>query len=372
MKSRIDRRWWMAVVAFGAVGVAVPIPTVTAADEEPRQWQGIPGLERTEAGRLFATWYTGGPREPDPENTVVLSISDDGGETFSEPVEMAGPKDGARAYDPALWIDPRGRLWLIYNRANKEESIHDVHARRCEDPDADDPEWSDEFRVGFDEAPFSFRMNKPTVLESGTWVLPVTHAREPSTEWFARPDELHGVALSTDEGETWTLHGEVESPDWALENMIVELQDGRLWMLIRTGSGVLWQSFSSDGGETWEDGSPTTIENPGARFFIRRLESGNLLLVDHHDFTGRSHLTAQISEDDGETWSEGLVLDERSPVSYPDGVQDRDGLIWIIYDRDRRGAGEILVARFREEDAGQGEDVSGEVRLKQVINRLGD
>ena len=41
----------------------------------------------------------------------------------------------------------------------------------------------------------------------------------------------------------------------------------------------------------------------------RRLASGNLLLVNHYKFTGRSHLTAHISIDDGKTWNDGLLLD---------------------------------------------------------------
>ena len=71
--------------------------------------------------------------------------------------------------------------------------------------------------------------------------------------------------------------------------------------------------------------------------------------MNHYKFTGRSHLTAQLSTDDGATWNEGLTLDERGGpnfpngvpggVSYPDGVQDKDGLIWITYDRDRNGGG---------------------------------
>ena len=57
-------------------------------------------------------------------------------------------------------------------------------------------------------------------------------------------------------------------------------------------------------------------------------------------------------------------------MSYPDGVQDKDGLIWITYDRDRGGAGEILLAKFREEDVIAGKDVSGAVTLKQIVNKL--
>ena len=33
---------------------------------------------------------------------------------------------------------------------------------------------------------------------------------------------------------------------------------------------------------------------------------------------GRSHLTALLSEDDGQTWPYYLLLDERNEVSYPD------------------------------------------------------
>ena len=70
------------------------------------------------------------------------------------------------------------------------------------------------------------------------------------------------------------------------------------------------------------------------------------------------------------TWNDGLLLDERKGVSYPDGVQDKDGLIWITYDRDRGGAGEILLATFKEEDVLAGRNVSDAVSLKQVVSQL--
>jgi predicted neuraminidase len=159
-------------------------------------------------------------------------------------------------------------------------------------------------------------------------------------------------------------------PKWALECMITELKDGRLWLLTRTGSGFLWESHSSDKGRTWTEPKATRISNPGSRFFIRRLTSGNLLLINHYKFKGRSHLYAQLSTNDGQEWNEGLLLDERSGVSYPDGLQDKDGLIWITYDRDRQGDGEILLARFKEEDVLAGKNVSGAVTLKQTISKL--
>ena len=344
-------------------------------DLAERIWQGIPGIERSAKGRVFASWFTGGLKEPSPENTVLLSYSDDAGKSFTLPEAMALPlSDGTRCYDPCLWIDPKGRLWYLFNRGNKDIPKHDVCARICDDPDATPPVFGAEFRVGYD-VPFAFRMNKPTVLSSGEWLMPVTLAQNPVRAWSTgynneQEPTLHGVGISIDEGKSWQLHGAVQSKPWALENMIVELKDKRLWMLIRTSSGVLWQSHSSDQGHTWSEGTASTIKSPGSRFFIRRLTSGNLLLVNHYKFTGRSHLTAQLSTDDGATWNEGLLLDERSSISYPDGVQDKDGIIWITYDRDRGGAGEILLAKFKEEDVAAGRNVSGAVSLKQVVNKI--
>ena len=332
-------------------------------------WQGIPGLERTAKGRVFASWFTGGPKEPAPENTVLLCYSDDQANTFTAPQAMGLPKDGTRCYDPTVWIDPKGRLWYIFNRGNKDTAQHDVWARICNEPDAKTLVFGAEFRVGF-EGPYAFRMNKPTVLSSGEWIMPVTHSTERIEGWFAGPKQLQGVGISTDEGKTWKLHGALKAPDWALECMITELKDGHLWLLTRTGSGLLWESHSIDKGRTWSESVPSAIKNPGSRFFIRRLASGNLLLVNHFNFKGRNNLTAQISTDDGATWCDGLLLDERNNVSYPDGVQDEDGLIWITYDRDRQGEGEILLAKFKEEDVLAGKNVSGAVTLKQTINKL--
>jgi predicted neuraminidase len=335
-----------------------------------RTWQGIPGIELTPKGRLFVSWYSGGTREPSPENTVYLAYSDDQGKIFTEPIPMAGPLSGARAFDPTLWRDPAGQLWYIFNRGNRDRGEHGVYARVCRQPDAATPVWSDEIRIGYDEVPLSFRMNKVTVLSTGEWIMPVTYATEPVHDWFAGPKQLQGVGISSDKGKSWKLYGALRAPAWALENMVVELRDGRLWMLVRTGSAVLWESHSADRGRTWSPARATTIASPGSRFFIGRLASGNLLLVNHYKFKGRSHLTAQLSTDDGKTWNDGLLLDERSGVSYPDAVETSGGLIRVVYDRDRQGAGEILLAAFRERDAAAGRNVSGDVQLKQLVNRL--
>ena len=201
-------------------------------------------------------------------------------------------------------------------------------------------------------------MCKPTILTTGEWIFPASTWRD--TDNSAR------LITTTDKGQTLSLKGacnvpkEVRSFD---EHMIVERKDKSLWMLVRTSYGI-GESVSKDRGETWSTLVPSSIEHPSARFFIRRLQSDNLLLVKHgpiHKRTGRSHLTVYVSKDDGLTWLGGLLLDERSGVSYPDGQQTLDGTIHIIYDYSRTGSGEILMANFREEDVVTGNTASATV-----------
>jgi len=316
-----------------------------------RQWQGIPSIERAANGRLWCTFYTGGPREPDPDNRVVLTTSDDDGVTWSDPVVMADPAGSTRAYDPCLWHDPAGRLWLIYNHADLVHGDFSVWARVTESSDRADAAWSDPRRLNL-HATFVVRLNKPTVLGSGVWAMPVTWAREaPGSTWFPGATQLQGVALSADSGTSWRLHGAVEAPHWALENTVLELRDNRLWMMIRTGGGAIWQSFSEDGGVIWSAGTPTEIVNPGSRFHVRRLRSGRLLLINSPEADRRRGIVASLNRPDDETSFEGgLVLDNREPVSYPDAVEAPDGSIYAVHDWDRGGAGEIVLSVFRESE----------------------
>jgi predicted neuraminidase len=140
------------------------------------------------------------------------------------------------------------------------------------------------------------------------------------------------------------------------EYNVVELRDGRLWVLNRTRRGMV-ESFSTDKGLTWTEARPSKIKHATSRHFLTRLRSGNLLLVKHGAIDrriDRSHLMAFLSEDEGNTWSDGLLLDERESVSYPDGVQAEDGTIYVIYDFERTGAKEILMVRFTEDHVAQG------------------
>jgi predicted neuraminidase len=329
-----------------------------------RRFQGIPTIERTSHGRLWAAWYGGGVTE-DRFNHVLLATSSDGGEGWTPPILVIDP-DGegpVRAFDPCLWHDPSGKLWLFWAQGfagHKESPRSGVWAVTTTQSDQADPVWSAPVRLCD-----GIMMNKPTVLSTGEWLLPVAH-------WHREGSA--GVVASADKGRTWTWRGWATVPKPADRNcdehMFVERRNGTLWMLVRTKYGI-GECVSTDGGRTWPDVVPSELAHTASRFYVRRQRSGRLLLVKHGkpgEATGRSHLMAFLSEDDGRTWVGGLLLDARSGVSYPDGVEDDRGMQWVIYDYDRRGAKEIRLARFSEDDVLRG----GEARTVLVNKASGE
>jgi hypothetical protein len=63
------------------------------------------------------------------------------------------------------------------------------------------------------------------------------------------------------------------------------------------------------------------------------------------------------------------MLDDRKGISYPDGFQAPDGTLYISYDRNRAKDGEILLARFNEDDIFAGKLVGPKSKLQMLISR---
>lgn len=348
--------------------------TLRTHDSAARKWQGIPSIERTAKGRIFACWYSGGVTEQ-MGNYSLLVYSDDGGETFTPPVAVADVGEAGRAYDPTLWIDPRGRLWFFWSVMPNNR----VEFALCEDPDAEVLVWSEIRVLGSD-----VMLNKPIVTKSGDWLFPVAVWKKGLLSCGlgseGNPVGSH-VFRSRDEGETFEKIGTAEARDgWYDEHMLLEKDDGSLEMYIRTKYGVA-VCASRDGGASWSTPYDCGFGGPNSRFHVKKLRSGRVLLVNHYRFSGRSHLTAMLSDDDGKTYPHRLLIDGRSNVSYPDAVEGEDGYIYIVYDRERgaqyhpeidysSSAREILMAKITEEDIRLGEVRSEGSRLRMIVDKI--
>jgi hypothetical protein len=327
---------------------------------ENRRFTGIPSLAVSNKGRFWAVWYAGKTPGEDQNNYIVVSTSEDHGDHWEEVLIIDPDGDGpVRAFDPEVWIDPEGRLWIFWAQSVEHTgTIAGVWSLTADDPEIENPIWTDPKRLTD-----GIMMCKPIVLSGGEWFLPVST--------WKLTDNSAKAMVSQDKGMTWHIRGAVDVPTGVRdydEHMIVEKKDGSLWMLVRTKYGI-GESISKDKGISWSPLVPSTLQHPSARFFIRRLMSGKLLLVKHGPAemkTGRSHLMAFISNDDGQSWSRGLLMDERTGVSYPDGQQSEDGTIYVIYDYNRKKDQMIYMTSFRENDI---EDHNYDSRIVELFNR---
>ncbi len=131
------------------------------------------------------------------------------------------------------------------------------------------------------------------------------------------------VFYSDDSGRTWTKSkSDLSSPCYpnfvgnnygADEPCILELKDGRLWMLMRTQTGFLYESFSSDQGETWTKTQPSRFVCSSSPPMLWQMPDGRIIVLWNNCesppahqgagvYVNRDALHAAVSDDEGKTW----------------------------------------------------------------------
>jgi hypothetical protein len=163
---------------------------------------------------------------------------------------------------------------------------------------------------------------------------------------------------SDDEGKTWQAGNTIDLGGQGhhggnMEPTLVELADGRVWMLIRTNWGEFWSAWSHDGGRTWRVLEPSGIAASSAPAIVERLASGRLAMVWNQPYpegktsfklsggdglwsetpvsNHREELSIAFSSDDGKSWTKPVVL-ARQPgkwLSYPYLFEPEPGTLWL-------------------------------------------
>jgi sialidase-1 len=174
--------------------------------------------------------------------------------------------------------------------------------------------------------------------------------------------------VSDDDGKSWRPSepidlGDFGNPrpdrgdghDGAHNGTMVELADGRMWMLLSCRKG-LGQAFSTDGGMTWKDKGPSSLRS--AEFSpatLRRLNSGRLVLAwtpviekgDPFPHALHARIALNFSEDDGKTWSPSTVLIYDRPPPGADSREQWRGHVIRIAEVFEASPGELWVSTHR-------------------------
>lgn len=159
-------------------------------------------------------------------------------------------------------------------------------------------------------------------MRNGRIVLPFSFKRHnsyadprPGFEGFTYFGQYSVTSISSsDDGATWQASPDVlsvQTPDLSTygadEPQIIQLKDGRVWMLLRTERGRFYESFSPDG-EHWSPAKPSKLISSDSPAGLLRLKDGSLLLFSNaclrypYAYGARYVLHGAISHDEGNTW----------------------------------------------------------------------
>ncbi len=331
------------VALQGEFGIPVRLPAgnLVALHAEPRP------LTQIEAD---------GPPQP-----AYLRESTDNGQTWSAPRKIFEYAAGKGAVTQLIYplVDSAGSLHAFtvrYYKLPKKADRGAGHSVLMHNVSHDGGKtWSTPKPADFGHS-YTGSINSIIQLKSGRILGALSYASDNFLEGAGQIEFRCVSFYSDDGGETWRMGTDnIRVPfgpqlvhPGAIEPILMELRDGRIWMIIRTQTLRFWEIFSRDKGATWTAPVASRFMAPDSPGAILRLSDGRLLLVWNdiasypNGVTGhyRQYLYGAISADDGKTWSRSKLV---APLAEPDKQGSRADYPFLCETKDHS----VLLTYYR-------------------------
>ena len=350
----------LLVLSAMAAGAGFETGAVVRSDGGEFWRNTIPQVARLADGNVMAVWSAtpkaGGPGK------VFIATSQDQGRNWGKPkLLMSDPVK--LVADPNLLVDGK-RVFVFATVVNLPNRIDKSWTRFVRSEDNGET-WSSVEELPIPRQYVAGKQHNGIVLRDGTYLLGVAWDKWPEMGMAARTegemDLTAGVLVSKD-GKKWTLHGALHvtldkltpgGTNGLCEPALVELADGEVLMILRTGGTHHYESRSRDGGLTWS--APVASALPGHNTptaLLRLSKSKEIVAVWNNSPLTRYPLSTALSSDGGKTWSEPRIV-ARTPglqVSYPGLTQNEDGTLVAVWQQALEDGGrDIRWARFTRE-----------------------
>jgi len=298
------------VEATGEVFATIPAPV---GPQNPRNSEAA--IIQRQDGSLLLGWtefYAGSGADHGPAR-IAGTISTDAGRTWGDPYVLVENDGGCNVMEVNFQRLTGGDIALFYCQKNTSSTDCRVMMRTSSD---EGKTW----RAAKQLSP----ANRYTGLTNGRSIRLRT-GRILLEAWEGGDSYCY---LSDDDGQTWRESQRVQpTAGKSYEPACIELKDGRVMMLMRTGLGGQFKSVSTDGGETWSQPVLTPLVGTAAPVSISRIPTTSYLLAiwNHNPGAGkRNPLTAAVSRDEGETWESFRNLEDA-----PDDAWAYPAVTWI-------------------------------------------
>ena len=246
----------------------------------------------------WTEFYAGSGADHGPAR-LVGKVSKDRGRTWGEQYTLVENDGGCNVMEVNFLRLKDNSIALFYCQKNSESTDCRVMMRVSNDEGAT---FTQAKQISEDGKYTGLTNGRSLRLKSGRILLE------------AWEDGYSYVYLSDDDGATWRESQRIKPEQGSWEPACIELKDGRVLMLTRTGMGGQYQSVSSDGGEHWTEPKPSALVGTAAPVSLSRMPStGDILAVWNHNPGGghRTPLTAALSKDEGKTWEAFRNIEEK-------------------------------------------------------------
>lgn len=276
---------------------------------------------------------------------IVFRRSTDNGKTWSA-TEVMDPITDGGCSDPSLLLDrDTGEIFCFYNYMSNDKSSKEYRFILQKSSDHGET-WSKPIdftdQVAGTELKNSFKF-----ITSGRGIQTTDGTLMHN---FVQVGKGVTVIASTDHGKSWSAVADVPHGD---ESKLVELADGSLMINSRIAPGRRNVHRSRDGGKTWNTEADYTLSDPRCNASIIRYPIGLhgnknelLLFCNAASNSGRKNLAVRYSKDNGDTWSDGKVIDP-GPSAYSELDILPDGKLIVVYEP---GHSEIRAVTFELEE----------------------
>ena len=309
-------------------------------------------------GKFYLFFSLGRNQEDDVGQRMMLTVSEDF-EHWTTPTEIAAPQCGETGVIIA------SGPWATEERLNAYALQFDYRPEvlvggKRRPGDAGRINWRTRCLTTTDgehftevEGPEAFGGNMPVrrlqsgrLFSCGGRTAAWTDDPEGLTGWHEAEVFPKGWKSPDAEAEPRPLlPGEVSERHIDLcEGSFLEGPDGRLMMLLRSGTPRLWASFSEDRGETWSLPKPTDFTDNRTKFFLNQLPDGRYYYIGTPDpFPPRfRHVLALYLSRDGRRFDQHYLLENRQfkgrwpgldkngVYGYPTAMV-RDGRLYVTF-----------------------------------------
>lgn len=324
----------------------------------PRSYEAcrIPGMVRTARGTLLMVCEARDTLSDWARIDLLLFRSEDGGETFAEPVVLAsGDERHPTVNNPVMIAAGDGALHFLFCR---DYSVDGGDVFICHSSD-DGRTWSDPEDLMDQTRPqehnaFAFGPGHGLETADGTllspvWFVPVSAGSELRSHHPAVVSSFY----STDGGVTWSLGEVIPAADGCPdpnETAAARTSDGGVYFNVRlTGAGYRGAAWSRNGRDGFtalvpvrDMPDPTCMGSVVNADWQRRPV---ILAVNCDSVTERRNLTVRASLDDGKNWRRSVVVDE-GDAGYADlcVIPGADPTVCVLYEK--RFGTEVCFARF--------------------------